>query len=138
MPRSVLRAALCFALAASALGADLPTPQLKGNVSAAYDVVERLIPGAKAHFKLSIVGGCAGVAANTPCFVTSNGADGTVDIAATSASELTFAIGEYVKQKREREREREMRKSRSDRNGARVRGARRWPSGCACPMSLVT
>ena len=43
-----------------ALGAALPTPQLKGTAAAAYDVAERLIPGSKAHFKLSIVGGCAG------------------------------------------------------------------------------
>ena len=76
----------------------LPTPQLKGTVAAAYDVVERLIPGSKAHFKLSLVGGCDGVAANTPCVVLSNGADGTVGIAGTSASELTWAIGEYLRQ----------------------------------------
>jgi alpha-N-acetylglucosaminidase len=67
-------------------------------VAAAYDVVERLIPNSKSHFALSIVGNCPGVPANTPCFTTSNGADGTVVIAGTSASELTFAIGEYLRE----------------------------------------
>ena len=54
------------------------TPQLRGTVEAAYDVVERLVPGSKSHFDLSIVDGCAGVPSNTPCFSTANRKDGTV------------------------------------------------------------
>ena len=41
--------------------ASLPTPQLKGTVAAAYDVVGRLVPGSESHFVLSLVGGCDGV-----------------------------------------------------------------------------
>ena len=89
---------MLFAILLSTSVGALPTPQLKGTIAAAYDVVERLIPNSKSHFALSIVSGCAGVAANTPCFITSNAADGIVTIAATSASELTFAIGEYLRQ----------------------------------------
>ena len=95
MPKTMI-SLLAVSFAASA--AALPTPQLKGTVAAAYDVVERIIPGSKAHFTLSIVNGCAGVPANAPCFTTSNAADGTVTIAGTSASELTFAMGEYLRQ----------------------------------------
>eukprot|EP00937_MAST-01D_sp_MAST-1D-sp2_P006168 g6168.t1 len=76
----------------------LPTPQLKGTVAAAYGVLDRLLPGSKSHFALTIVDGCDGVPSDTPCFTTSNGDDGTVVIAGTSASELTFAIGEYLRQ----------------------------------------
>ena len=41
--------------------ASLPTPQLKGTVAAAYDVVGRLVPGSESHFVLSLVDGCDGV-----------------------------------------------------------------------------
>ena len=91
-------ATLTLLLTSLLSGAALPTPQLKGTVAAAYDVVERLIPHSKSHFALSIVSGCAGIPANTPCYIISNGVEGTVGIAATSASELTFAIGEYLRQ----------------------------------------
>jgi len=97
-PSSALMVTIVSCLSSAALGAALPTPQLVGTVSAAYDVVERLIPNSRSHFALSLVGGCDGVPANTPCFTTANTADGTVAIAGTSASELTFAIGEYLRQ----------------------------------------
>ena len=47
---------LCvIATAFGCASASLPTPQLKGTVAAAYDVVERLVPGSGSHFALSLV-----------------------------------------------------------------------------------
>ena len=73
-------------------GATFP-PHLVGNASAVSALVERVLPGSSAHFQLSLVPACPGVAEGTACFVLTDGEGGTTAVAATSASELTGGVG---------------------------------------------
>ena len=97
-----MRCAACafvafFCLAAPALGAPPLGPQLKGNVDAVQDLLDRVLPGAKAHFELAISDSCAnGTAAS--CFSIEDTPDGKVSLAGTSASELTYGIGQYLRE----------------------------------------
>ncbi len=88
-----LAAALALAVRpASAL------PGNQGNVSAVYDLLERVLPGSSSHFALSFTTSCPGAAPGQACFQMQDGSNGQVTIAGTSASELTAAIGIYFRQ----------------------------------------
>ena len=66
-------------------------------MQAAYDLLERVLPGSSAHFALSIAPTCAGVAAGRSCFTLSDSGAQTA-IAGTSAAELTAGIGHYFRE----------------------------------------
>jgi alpha-N-acetylglucosaminidase len=69
---------------------------LIGNVSAVYDLLERVIPGSSSHFVLSLsTSNCANLAA--PCFLMED-QGGQVAIKGSSASELTAALGTYFRE----------------------------------------
>jgi alpha-N-acetylglucosaminidase len=85
---------LIAALAAGLAAAQPPSP---GTVQAAYDLLERVLPGSSAHFALSIAPTCAGVSAGRSCFTLSDAGAQTA-IAGTSASELTAGIGHYFRE----------------------------------------
>ena len=68
------------------------------NVSAAYALLERVLPGSSKSFALSLSSGCAGVAAGKPCFTLSDGPGGVVSVDATSVSELTAGLGVYLRE----------------------------------------
>jgi alpha-N-acetylglucosaminidase len=105
----VAAAAACPAAVASAPGAHAspqPTsatfPQhLTGNVSAVAALLERVLPGSSAQFELSLAPSCPGIAAGTACFTLADGgSDGAARtvITGTSASELTGALGVYLRE----------------------------------------
>eukprot|EP01052_Picozoa_sp_SAG31_P001182 SAG31_NODE_39_length_31377_cov_5.971482_13_plen_284_part_00 len=87
-------------------------PHLQGNVSAVVALLERVLPGSAAHFDLSLVPTCPGIAAGRACFTLADGyrisggggsARGsgtvrTVAISGTSAAELTGGIGVYLRE----------------------------------------
>lgn len=73
--------------------------QSRGTVQAAYDLLERILPGSSAHFGLAMTSSCPGISAGTPCFMLSDDNSGSqVQIAGTSASEITAGIGYYLMQ----------------------------------------
>ena len=75
-----------------------PAPTLpQGTVQSAIDMLERVLPGSSPHFTLSFVPTCPG-ATSPHCFTLSDGPSGTIAIAGTSASELTAAIGIYLRE----------------------------------------
>ena len=70
--------------------------QLTGNVSAVYDLLERVLPGSSSHFLLSFSTSCSDQINSAPCFVISDSGD-KISISGTGASELTAALGEYFR-----------------------------------------
>lgn len=72
-------------------------PRTLGDVAAVYALIERVLPGTSSHFALSLSAGCPGVTSGVACFSMSDAAD-QVSIAATTASELTGAIGVYLRE----------------------------------------
>jgi hypothetical protein len=103
-----LAAAIVATVAVSGAAGSVGTPAgPRGNVEAASDLLDRVLPGARGQFSLRIADDAcashapvrAGAAANTGCFVLSDAPDGRVSIVATSASELTYGIGVYLRDK---------------------------------------
>jgi len=71
-------------------------PKPRGNVQAVYDLLDRVLPDSKEHFKLTFVDFCLGGVA-APCYSLSD-VSGKVAIVATGASELTTGLGYYFRQ----------------------------------------
>lgn len=70
--------------------------QIVGNVSAVYDLLERVLPSSSSHFVLSIVPFCPGT--SQPCYQITDTPDGKIALAGTSASELTAGVGFYLRE----------------------------------------
>lgn len=69
-----------------------------GTARAVEDLLNRRLPGAKAHFTLSLdTSGCVG-GVSPPCFSIEDGDDGTTKITATGASELASGVGYYLRE----------------------------------------
>eukprot|EP00759_Apiculatamorpha_spiralis_P034366 PhF_6_TR35416/c0_g1_i2/m.51550/K01205/NAGLU; alpha-N-acetylglucosaminidase len=76
-----------------------PTPN-RGNVSAAYDLLERLIPYSSSHFQLGFLptpppAACGGA----KCFTAHDSEMDEIVILGTTASEITAGIGWYLKER---------------------------------------
>jgi len=71
---------------------------LKGNVSAVYDLLERVLPGSSSQFSLSLVSSCPSTPAGNSCFQMTDGSNGQINIIGTTAAELTAAIGVYFRE----------------------------------------
>jgi hypothetical protein len=87
----------------AANGVSVPTTtfpaHLVGNVSAVTALLERVLPGSSAQFELSIEATCAGVPAGKACFsLADSGGGKRIKITGTSASELTGALGIYLRE----------------------------------------
>lgn len=77
------------------LAAVLASPRPSGSVDAVYDLVERILPGSRSHFRFSI----SPCTDNSACFTVSdvpNSAD--VAISASSVSEVTAGLGVYLRE----------------------------------------
>jgi hypothetical protein len=88
-------AALASSLLPSPASAALPPVPL-GNVSAVYDLVERLLPGASPHFNFSLVAGCAGGAPG--CFSIADGPGGLTSISGLTTSDVSAGLGHYLRE----------------------------------------
>lgn len=71
---------------------------LKGNVTAVYDLLERVIPGSSNHFALSIVSSCPSVPVGQACYSMTDGSNGQINIVGTTAAELTAGVGVYLRE----------------------------------------
>jgi alpha-N-acetylglucosaminidase len=65
-------------------------------VRAVQDLLDRVLPGSRSHFALSIAPTCGEEMIQAPCFLLSDGADGKVHVTGTSASELSAGVGTYL------------------------------------------
>jgi hypothetical protein len=91
-------AALVVLVAPGIVAAPVPPgPYLIGNVTAVYDMLERVLPGSSTHFSLSLVPSCG---MPSPCFSVSDGPGGVVSVVGTSASELSAGVGVYLREVR--------------------------------------
>ena len=93
----MLRTALaltCVALAA-AQSSSVVIPSKGGGAPAIEAMIERMVPGASAHFVVSIG---STKACKTPCFELSDGADGKLHLAASGASEAAYGVGHYFRE----------------------------------------
>ena len=75
-------------------------PKPRGTVAAVYDLLDRVLPGAASHFRLSL-GACPGGAA-PPCYHLSDadaneGGQAKIVVTGTGASELSAALGHYFR-----------------------------------------
>lgn len=71
----------------------------RGDVNAVYDLLDRILPGSRTHFDLSIVDGDCASGVKPPCFIMQdNPSHSSVVIAGSSASEVTAAIGAYLRE----------------------------------------
>lgn len=88
---------LFAALAATATlaCAQVITPPV-GNVTAVYDLIERILPGASSHFALTLGASCPG-AGSRGCFTLADAAGGTLAIAGTTASDVAAGLGHYLR-----------------------------------------
>lgn len=75
---------------------DLNPNKPRGNVQAVYDLLDRVLPGSKSHFKLTFADSCMGNV-KAPCYSLSDN-QGKIAIVATGASELTSGLGYYFRQ----------------------------------------
>ena len=93
------RGPAAFASAATPLLATPVAPYGNlGTAQAVEDLLDRRLPGANAHFALSIdTSGCTGGVA-PPCFTIADGDGGTTKITATGASELASGVGYYMRE----------------------------------------
>ena len=71
-------------------------PHLVGNASSVSALLERILPGSSAHFNLVIAPIREGTDANS--FTISDTADGKIEIEGTTASELSAAVGIYLRE----------------------------------------
>ena len=86
----LLLALLCISLVTAS-----SPPRLIGSVDAVYDLIDRVLPGSRSHFQLSLAP-CPNAAA---CFTISDVPSRThVAISASSVSELTAGIGVYLRE----------------------------------------
>ena len=87
-----------LAIAFFVVPASIPSfpPHLVGNVSAVYDLLERLLPGISAHFELAL--GPVRGAARKNAFTISDAAGGKTRIVGSTASELTAGLGVYLRE----------------------------------------
>jgi hypothetical protein len=100
MARAMLASLLVCTAATAAPPPQTPASfpsHLRGNVSAVVALLERVVPGASAHFELVLAPTCPGIAAGRACFTLADGADG-ITISGTSAAELTGGIGVYLRE----------------------------------------
>lgn len=69
-------------------------------MSAVYDLLDRVLPGARGHFTLALSDSACASDVPPPCFRMQDEAGGTgrVSIIASSASELTAALGVYLRE----------------------------------------
>lgn len=86
-------AALTFALVAGTATARHPLE----DVSAAYALLERVLPGSSSHFTLATADGNCGTL-QPPCFSMSDAVNGTIAITGSSVSEVTAATGLYLRE----------------------------------------
>jgi hypothetical protein len=86
---------LCVAVLCASLSGVFASPRPTGSVDAVYDLVDRILPGFRDHFKLSI----APCIEDAACFTISD-VPGTSDVAisASSVSELTAGVGVYMRE----------------------------------------
>ena len=91
-------AAIAGSAAAVAEGSAAFPPHLTGSTAAVEALLERVLPGSAAHFELSLEPRCPGIAAGKACFTLADGADGRTRVTGTTASELTGAIGIYLRE----------------------------------------
>lgn len=70
---------------------------LQGGVRAVYDLLDRVLPGSREHFILSITSEACDAGGATMCYKLSTTKDGRLSVAASSASELTYGIGRYLR-----------------------------------------
>ena len=85
--------ALTFVIVAGTAAARHPLE----DVSAAYALLERILPGSSSHFTLATADGNCGTL-QPPCFSMSDAANGTVAITGSSVSEVTAATGVYLRE----------------------------------------
>ena len=87
---------VCPAAAAASMVPPFPT-HLVGNVSAVSALLERVVPGASAHFEFEIAAAAAVGSKNA--FTISDTRDGRrIRITGTTASELTGGLGVYLRE----------------------------------------
>lgn len=67
---------------------------LQGDVSAVYDLLDRVLPSNTSHFLLEI-GACHHT--DPPCFQLRDTSDGRLSVTATTASELSAGVGWYLR-----------------------------------------
>jgi hypothetical protein len=79
--------------AAAALRAMPPYVNL-GTVAAVEDLLDRQLPGSRAHFDLALTAKCPG--SEGPCYSLADH-DGVVKVTATGASELASGVGHYLR-----------------------------------------
>ena len=83
---------ICFYVLVGAF--PLCAQQLKGNVSAVYDLLERVMPGTSSHFLFTIYD----APTKDPQYEMKDGASGQLEFSGSSASELSAAVGEYFRE----------------------------------------
>lgn len=82
-----------MAAAAAVLGGSDTNAPL-GNASAVGDLLDRVLPGSRSHFVLTMAATCG--ATQPPCFSLADGDEGKVHVTASSASELSAGVGAYL------------------------------------------
>ena len=93
----LLSAALAAVALSAAAPGPSPPPRPIGEVSAVYELIERVLPNSSAQFTLTLTSSCPGVTAPY-CFVLADGPSGGISISGTTASELTSALGVYMRE----------------------------------------
>jgi hypothetical protein len=85
-----------FALATTPTGPAAPYVNL-GTTTAVEALLDRQLPGARAHFDLELATLCEG-GAQPPCFSLSDTATGGIKVTATGAAELASGVGHYFRE----------------------------------------
>jgi hypothetical protein len=67
-----------------------------GSVAAVNDMLDRVLPGSKAHFSFSLADTCPD--SKPPCFHLADAANGTIAVTATGAAELASGLGHYFRE----------------------------------------
>ena len=76
-----------------------PLPTIVRDVSAAYALLERFLPGSSAAFTLATTGDAeCGVGVPAPCLTIADGGAGKVTVTGSGVSEVTAALGVYFRQ----------------------------------------
>ena len=96
--------ALHCAAATAVAAAASPAPPLPlpphgaGSVAAVAALIERVLPGASAHFALALAPASACGDGSAACFALSDAPGGAVAVAGTTASELAAGVGHYLRE----------------------------------------
>lgn len=89
---------LAAALTAAGIVASGVDAQSTGNITAVYDLLERILPGSSVHFQLALVDSCLGAENGKACFSLSDLGPGTpLSVSGTTASEVAAGIGHYMR-----------------------------------------